>query len=494
MADPGPSSIPSEAARPDEARTGRAAPPLQGTVLAERYRLLQPIGHGGMGWVWEAEHLALGHIVAIKLIDFSAAGRPSAAGSERARTRFLREARAAAALHSPHVVQIFDYGVEDGTPYIAMERLHGESLAERLRREPRLPPDRVAAIVEQIARAVGKAHAAGIVHRDLKPDNVFLVQDEDGERCKVLDFGIAKVLADDSRSEGQPQRSGVLGTPYYMSPEQATNAAEVGPASDLWSMAVIAYECLVGERPFDGKSLPALAVKLLAEPAPVPSAHAEVPPGFDAWFRRATERNPRDRFGSARELAASLTEALGGTAMPTVPPRALRTTPPRRPWWPVLAGLALGVPMAWILVDEAREANEPAAPVLAEPIPTPVEVATPTEPKPTAPMMVDPIEHGPSSTIELRLAGPVGAAVYRDDARVATLPEPVRLPRGEAPVTLRVKVEGFADHELVVVPDRDLERALVLTPAPMSMVAPGEPRKDRDPNHPPRPDVSDLEF
>jgi serine/threonine protein kinase len=486
MADPGPSSIPTEATRSDEARTDRAAPPLQGTVLAERYRLLQPLGRGGMGWVWEAEHLALGHMVAIKLIDSTAVGSPSAAGSERARARFLREARAAAGLHSPHVVQIFDYGVEDDTPYIAMERLHGESLAQRLRREPRLPPDRVAAIVEQIARAVGKAHAAGIVHRDLKPDNVFLVQDEDGERCKVLDFGIAKVLADDSAPDGHTHRGGVLGTPYYMSPEQATNAAEVGPASDLWSMAVIAYECLVGERPFDGKSLPMLAVKLLAEPVPVPSEHAEVPPGFDAWFRRATQRDPRDRFGSARELAASFTEALGGEAMPTVPPRAIRTTNrPRRPWWPVLAPLAIGVPMAWILVDGTREPDEVPAPVLGEPIPTPVEVATPTEPT-----MVEPIELGPSPTIELRLQGPAGAAVYRDDARVATLPEPVRLPRGEAPVTLRVKAEGFEDHELVVVPDRDLERALALTP----LVAPGESRKDRDPSHPPRPDVSDLEF
>jgi len=486
MADPGPSSISTEAARPDEARTGRVAPPLQGTVLAERYRLLQPLGRGGMGWVWEAEHLALGHAVAIKLIDFTAVGGPSAAGSERARERFLREARAAAGLHSPHVVQIFDYGVEDDTPYIAMERLHGESLAQRLRRAPRLPPDRVAAIVEQIARAVGKAHAAGIVHRDLKPDNVFLVQDEDGERCKVLDFGIAKLLADDSAPDGQnAPRSGVLGTPYYMSPEQVTNAAEVGPASDLWSMAVIAYECLVGERPFDGKSLPMLAVQLLAEPAPVPSEHAEVPPGFDAWFRRATQRDPRDRFGSARELAASLTEALGGEAMSTVPSRAIRTTEPRRPWWPVLVALTIGVPMAWILVDETREPDEVPAPVLGEPIPTLVEVATPIEPTPT-----EPTPTKTSPTIELRLQGPAGAAVYRDDARVATLPEPVRLPRGEAPMTLRVKAEGFEDHELVVVPDRDLEQALVLTP----LVEPGESRKDRDPSGPPRPDVSDLEF
>lgn len=325
----------------------------RGTVLAERYRLLERIGRGGMGSVWEAEHLTLGTVVAIKLIA------PHLADGERARARFLREARAAAGLKSPYVVQVFDYGVHEQTPYIAMERLEGESLAERLARDGSLPHTDVVRVIDQVARAVAKAHAAGVVHRDLKPDNVFLTTDEDGLRCKVLDFGIAKVLTDADTLQPDTHSGTLVGTAFYMSPEQATNARDIDARADLWALGVIAYECVVGRRPFDGPTLPVVAVKILADPLPVPSEHADVPPGFDAWFARATRRDRDERFASARVMATELAAALGvhapslSASVSATVPSVVSSAPaaPRRglgwPWVVGIAGAGLGGWFVW---------------------------------------------------------------------------------------------------------------------------------------------------
>ena len=160
--------------------------PGQHVVLAGKYRLIRQLGKGGMGSVWYAEHLALESPVAIKLID------PEIANNPEALSRFFREAKAAASLRSPHVVQILDHGVDGDTPYIAMEVLEGESLATRLDRTKRLSPAETSRIVTQVARALARAHEASIVHRDLKPENVFLVRNDEEEIAKVLDFGIAK--------------------------------------------------------------------------------------------------------------------------------------------------------------------------------------------------------------------------------------------------------------------------------------------------------------
>src|SRR5262245_38643981 len=154
-----------------------------GTVIAGRYRLVAPLSRGGMGSVWRAEHLSLGSPIAIKLIDASLVEHTEA------RARFEREARAAAALRSPHVVQILDHGVDHGLPFIAMELLEGESLAARLYRLRVLPASHTVRIVQDVARAIRKAHEAGVIHRDLKPDNIFLEKNDDLEIAKVLDFG-----------------------------------------------------------------------------------------------------------------------------------------------------------------------------------------------------------------------------------------------------------------------------------------------------------------
>jgi serine/threonine protein kinase len=296
-----------------------------GTVILGRYRLDSLLGRGGMGSVWRAEHLQLRSPVAVKLLD------SAISGNEQMLARFMREAQSAASLRSPHVVQIFDYGVENGTAFIAMELLQGESLAARIARLGRLPAEEVIRFLSQVLRAIGKAHEGGIVHRDLKPDNVFICAD-DPEFAKVLDFGVAKVKSGDLSgfAASRTQTGMMIGTPYYMSPEQ-TQAKEVDQRADLWAIAVIAYECLVGRRPFTGDSFGELIIAIVTMPVPVPSQNASVPPGFDEWFVKGTQRDRDRRFGSAREMADELAKLAGisSSAARTQPMGPVAVTPPR---------------------------------------------------------------------------------------------------------------------------------------------------------------------
>jgi serine/threonine-protein kinase len=282
-------------------------------VLAGRYRLDRQLGKGGMGSVWLAEHLALNSWVAIKLMD------PSIAATVEGAERFKREAQAAASLRSAHVVQVLDYGVHETTPFLVMELLQGQSLADCIEREKRLTPERTLAIISQVARAIGRAHAGGIVHRDLKPDNIFLVREDDQELAKVLDFGIAKTTG--PRFGGMETRTGVtMGTPYYMSPEQVEGKKALDHRSDLWSLAVITCECMTGVRPFDGETYGELLLNICARPVAPPSSLGFRLPGFDEWFAKATNRDINQRFNSAQEMAAALADVVAGRAPIAAPP------------------------------------------------------------------------------------------------------------------------------------------------------------------------------
>ncbi|MEZ4223812.1 MAG: serine/threonine-protein kinase [Polyangiaceae bacterium] len=292
-----------------------STPLSPGAILAGKYRLVAPLGAGGMGTVWRADHLLLNTPVAVKVLNERA--QDSASGP----TRFLREAQAAAALRSPHVVQILDVGLEGNTPFIVMELLEGESLAARLRRVGRIDLAATSSIVAQTARALHKAHESGIVHRDLKPDNIFLVHDVDRELVKVLDFGIAKLV--EQMEVSQLTGTGaVLGTPHYMSPEQARGRREVDQRTDLWSLGVITYECLTGRRPFDSHALGDLLLLICTEDAPPPSTAGGLPPALDAFMARALARDPAHRFSSALEFAEALHQLAG------VPPSTLASIPP----------------------------------------------------------------------------------------------------------------------------------------------------------------------
>ena len=281
-----------------------------GRIVAGKYRLLHVLGRGGMGTVWAADHLALNAQVAIKFID------PNALDDWRALERFSREARAAAALRGPHVVQVLDHGTYDDAPYMVMEFLDGETLAARLERGSPLLPSEVIRVVTQVSRAMSRAHSQGIIHRDLKPGNVFLVEDEvEGHVVKVLDFGVAKALRGSSVPEDSITDSGtLLGTLEYMSPEQF-RGREVGHQTDLWAIAVIAFQCLFGVLPFPDPKREKLVRSICTEPLVIPSHVASnVPDAFDVWFARAMKRDPVERFQSARELADALVEALSGVS------------------------------------------------------------------------------------------------------------------------------------------------------------------------------------
>jgi serine/threonine protein kinase len=292
--------------------SNRVAP---GTLLAEKYRLVSLLGRGGMGEVWRAEHLGLRSPVAIKLMN------PETVSNPEALARFNREAQAAASLRSPHVVQILDHGLDPllQVPFIAMELMEGESLAARLERVGRLSPADTARVVAHIARALARSHEAGIVHRDLKPDNVFLIRGDDEEIAKVLDFGIAKANTQSLDPASVTRTGAVMGTPYYMSPEQISGAKGVDYRTDLWALGVIACQCLTGKLPFQADTIGGLVLAICTEPIPRPSQLGPAPVAFDAWFERALARQPAQRFQSARELAEELRRVCGVESSAQVP-------------------------------------------------------------------------------------------------------------------------------------------------------------------------------
>ena len=280
--------------------------PAEGDIIANRFRLVRELGHGGMGSVWLAHHMTLEVPCAVKFLA------DEVLGDSRCRAQFHIEARAIAQVQSPHVVRVLDHDVSDEGPYIAMELLVGEDLQTRLARVGRLDSLATCRIVSQAARGLSKVHAAGIVHHDLKPENVFLAREDDDEVVKLLDFGIAKLTAFSLVEAFGGKTGALIGTPQYMSPEQAHGSSDVDFRSDLWSLAVITYRCLTGRLPFDGSTPLEVACQVMCSPIPVPSQIApDLSPEFDGWWARAALRNVDGRFQSAPQLATALGKALG---------------------------------------------------------------------------------------------------------------------------------------------------------------------------------------
>jgi serine/threonine-protein kinase len=336
--------------------------PAPGAVVGEKYRLERALARGGMGAVWAARHLTLDVPVAIKFMG-------SAAGSSLLRARFEREARAAASLRSPHVVQVLDYGSCDGSPFIVMEMLEGEDLAHRLARVGTLDLPEIAKIVAELAKGLTLAHEAGIVHRDLKPSNVFLARVGQDEIAKILDFGVAKETRLDSPAV-ETTAGTVIGSPSYMSPEQA-RGGEVDARSDLWSVAVIVYQALVGERPFAGTSLGDVLVRICSDPLPVASSRApDLPSEVDAFFERALCRSPDGRYQSARELAEALTALAAGA-----PRRIPRSSPGPAPRLDATASVAAISSRPPDVATEAAGPLAPPAPVVREETAAPIETS-----------------------------------------------------------------------------------------------------------------------
>ncbi|WP_437314145.1 protein kinase domain-containing protein [Sorangium sp. So ce385] len=278
---------------------------MKGQTVGGRYALEREIGRGGMGIVWQAFDQMLRRDVALKLM------MPENVASFEARRNFEQEATTVARLRNEHIVQVHDYGIDEGSPYIVMELLEGEDLETRLRRARQLPAATVLSLLRQLSSGLEAASAAGIVHCDLKPANVFLARGASGESVKILDFGVGWRL-----SEARNWSGVRLGTPAYMSPEQVRGAVP-HPLADLWSLGVIAYRALTGRLPFSMENLPGLIVSICTDPFPLPSSlDPALLPGFDRFFERALAKDRTRRFQSSRELVAAFAAVCDAGSKP----------------------------------------------------------------------------------------------------------------------------------------------------------------------------------
>ncbi len=261
------------------------------------YEIVRKLGAGGMGAVYEARRQGLNKRVALKVLTLG--GNPSVTA------RFVQEARISASLEHPHVADCFDVGDVDGVPFLALEFLDGETLGARLERGP-FGATEIADIMVPVCSALYAAHEKGVVHRDLKPDNIFLARQVGATVPKVLDFGIAKAQPG-SESQGITRTASIMGTPGYMSPEQARDSKNVGPPTDQFALGVMLWEALTGHVLFEGDSAIEVLMKVIREPAPpLRSRCPALDPAFEAVVERLLEKDPSDRFVSMREVGASL--------------------------------------------------------------------------------------------------------------------------------------------------------------------------------------------
>ncbi len=401
---------------------------LIGRLISGRYRVLRLLGEGGMGLVYEVEHQTLRRRMALKML------RPKLAADPELSARFLREARAAAAIEHPNVVRITDFGVtREGPAYFVMELLEGCPLRSLVRRGP-LAPDRVAHIARQVADGLAAAHMAGVIHRDLKPDNVH-VHEAGGDAVKVLDFGLARVAGTSKLT----QRGVVFGTPQYMSPEQASGG-ELDPRSDLYALGVILYELLTGRVPFVADSyMGVLTQHMYKRPQPPREIVGDADlGGLEPIVLRCLEKSPRKRYSNMVGLMAALDrrrsdrpllEQSGRGVFPSVPTapegvddESLRVPglEVRRRWmFPLVLGVGVsgaGVG-AWFARDDASTGEAPRS--------VPKTARAPSAAAPAKPSQMEPVPAGGSPDVAARPAASAAA------------PRPGRASRSEPPAIPR---------------------------------------------------------
>ncbi len=283
---------------------------VAGAMVTPQVRLSRPLGEGGMGSLWVADHLAMQIEVAVKFVAMDvAASDPSIL------ERFDREASVLVQLDSPQVVKLFERGqTDDGTPFIVMELLLGETLVDRLERTGEMSPAAVAVILDQLGAGLEHFHGKAIIHRDLKAENIFLVGPVEQPVVKILDFGLARPPG----APGDKKLTGLgtlVGTAEFMSPEQIISAMDVDHSADLWALAVLAYMMLVATRPFDGDNMGAVLMAVrMGQYDPPSSLLPGLPPGIDEWFAKAFDLNHKQRFQSAREACGAWQSAIIMTA------------------------------------------------------------------------------------------------------------------------------------------------------------------------------------
>jgi serine/threonine-protein kinase len=466
--------------------------PMLGSTIDGRYIVEALLGQGGMGFVYAARHAIIDKRVAIKVL------RKEAAKDETAAQRFIAEAKAASKIGHQNIVDITDFGVlPDRHAYFVMEFLDGPTLAKMVSDHGQLDPQRAIAIAIQIARGLWAAHQKGIIHRDLKPENIFVLErDGQSDVVKIVDFGIAK---DATSGKRLTQAGMVLGTPEYMSPEQATGQPS-DQRVDMYALGCILYELLTGDVPFKGETATrtlTMHVYDAVEPPSKRRPELAIPPALEAVVMRTLQKKREDRYADLRELMNELdrvSEELrtGVSSAPSTaaapPPAAVdesaadfedslaRRSGLRERWVAagaaaafvvVVGGLLLRRPAPAPASSTASTAIVAAPPASAPPVATPPAAAPPAPAPPAA---------APPAEVELVLRTlPPGADVYFGDERLGSAPLHLRRPRGDAPLSFSFRRAGFRDASRAIVPDHDFDVEVTLTPR--QKVAASAPRR-----------------
>ncbi len=426
---------------------------LLGATLSGRYLVTRKVGQGGMGAVYEATHTLIGKRVAVKVLLEKYAQR------EAIVKRLKQEAQLASSIGNEHIIDITDFGnTEDGRTFVVMEYLEGESMAECLARESMLPEQRILRIAQQAASALAAAHAKGVVHRDIKPENIFLLKRKEMDFVKVVDFGISKSLRATDEQEEQvrlTQTGMVLGTPLYMSPEQARGDEDLDHRVDVYALGVIMYEAATGRVPFSGNNDRAVISQVLnEEPTPVREVRPELSEEFEAIVSRAMAKERGDRYTSATDMLHDLNALLDDPTHSTerakiTGPRRLLPRPkiPRIAWAIGGIGVAIGgvaIVVMLLMGSKAKKANEAKQPVAVQsdagvPTVAPAADAAPVEPA--------------VETIKLRIVTtPPGAEIYRESELVGNAPAEISFVQNNKEVTVTAQLPGYDDATLTVNP------------------------------------------
>ena len=450
------------------------------------YRVLRLLGEGGMGVVYLAQHPVIGRKVAIKLLHAVLARDADIV------SRFFNEARAIHMIAHENIVEILDFGqTSDGQPYFIMEHLEGESLSEVVARGP-MPVDEIEAIAVQMCRALGAAHAKGIVHRDLKPHNVQICHKADGAlQVKILDFGVAKILASPDGAQSVNTRTGsLMGTPLYMSPEQCKGAGVLDHRTDIYSLAVMLFEMVAGRPPFTAEGVGELFAKHMLEAPPQLLAVApQAPPHMAAAIMKALAKEPADRFPSMEDFrkaltgevklpASAVTTGPGATQIAPAHPTSGRAATtlssatselddsagvPRTRKLALIGGAAVA---AVVLIVVLIPKKHPPAPAPAVTASAPAQPPAPTPPPPA-----------PKATAQVTIrfeTDPPGAHVIdqKGGKDLGTVPVEVQLAKGSDPSKYTLRLAGYRDVPLTATPTADRTMHVVLDKVPAAAPAP----------------------
>jgi serine/threonine-protein kinase len=479
---------PRDGSKLPDAVDDRSVDPMIGTTIDGRYIVESLLGEGGMGTVYAARHAIIDKRVAIKVL------RKEAAADESSAQRFIIEAKAASKIGHQNIVDITDFGVlPAGNAYFVMEFLDGPTLGKLVHELKHIPPARAVAICMQVARGLAAAHEKAIIHRDLKPENIFVLE-KDGtpDFVKIVDFGIAKDVKAGKRLTAVGM---VLGTPEYMSPEQATGQ-ETDHRVDQYALGCILYEMLTGDVPFKGENAPKTLTKHVFDAVVPPTKlrpDLEIPLLVEDIVLRMLQKKPSDRYSDMRALIEAFDAALGKiasgdaparrtsvdglsrpTARPVAPPTDSVPELPRNKG-PMYAAVGVSVAAALVIVAVAvTHLRRPAAvEQVAQAAPTPAAaaatapaVATPTAAAPTRAAPTAPVAAAAAaSDVQIQVATvPTGAEVYLGGELLGTSPIDVKHARAAEPLTLLVRKAGFREERRAVTLDRDQSLDLVLAP------------------------------